>query len=258
MPLVEYSVEAGVATLTLNRPDALNALNRDLIKALGEAVERAAADGDARAVVITGAGRSFVAGADIGEMRGYGAAEAESFAELGSGVFARIESLPKATVAAVNGYALGGGCELAMSCDIRLAGEKARFGQPEVGLGVPPGFGGTQRLPRLVGVSRALEILLTGRVFGAEEALALGLVSAVHAQEELMGKAQALAAAVAAMPQVAVRQIKRCVRHGLQAGIETGLAFESQAFGLCFSTDDQKEAMAAFVEKRKPGPFKNK
>ena len=258
MELVQISRDAHVATLTMNRPEALNALNSAVLGALESAVEEANADDDVYVIVITGAGRSFVAGADIGEMKDYNAVQGQAFGARGNGVFLAIERGAKPVIAAVNGFALGGGCELAMACDIRIASEKAKFGQPEVGLGITPGFGGTQRLPRLVGLSNAMELLFTGRRIDAAEALRIGLVSAVYPPEELMPKAAELASAIARQPQIAVRQIKQCVRKGMQADLDTALAFEAGAFGLCFSTEDQKDSMTAFTEKRNVEVFKNR
>ena len=202
--------------------------------------------------IVTGAGRSFVAGADIGQMSTLTSVEAKKFGAYGNGVFLKLETLTKPTIAAVNGFALGGGCELSMACDIRLASEKAKFGQPEVGLGITPGFGGTQRLARIVGISNAMELILTA------EAKELGLVSHVYPPDELMDKALELANAIASNAQVAVRQSKAAIRRGLQTDIYTGAAYESEAFGLCFATEDQKDAMRAFVNKEKLTSFKNR
>ena len=186
------------------------------------------------------------------------AAEGKKFGVLGNQVFLKLENLSKPVIAAVNGFALGGGCELAMSCDIRLASEKAKFGQPETGLGITPGFGGTQRLPRIVGVSKAMELILTAKTISAAQAKEMGLVSQVCAPEELMDKAIELANAIAANAQVAVRQSKAAIRRGLQTDMYTGAAYETEAFGLCFSTEDQKDAMQAFVKKEKLAGFKNR
>ena len=208
--------------------------------------------------VITGAGRSFVAGADIGQMSTLTAVEAKQFGTLGNKIFLKLENLSKPTIAAVNGFALGGGCELSMACDIRVASEKAKFGQPEVGLGITPGFGGTQRLPRIVGTANAMELILTAQTINAARALEIGLVSHVYAPEELMDKAMELANAIAANAQVAVRQSKAAIRRGLQTDMTTGAAYESEAFGLCFATEDQKDAMKAFLNKEKVTAFKNR
>ena len=258
MSLIELSHNAHVATLTLNRPEALNALNSEMLAELSAAITEFERDDDTYVVIVTGAGRSFVAGADISEMKDYNAAEGKNFGAFGNNVFYRLENLAKPVIAAVNGFALGGGCELAMSCDIRLASDKAKFGQPEVGLGIIPGFGGTQRLPRLIGMSAAMELLFTNRIIGAEEAKGLGLVSAVYPAEELLAKATELAKTIAKQPQVSVRQAKQSVRRGMQTDLVTGLAFETEAFGLCFSTEDQTDSMTAFVEKRKIETFKNR
>ena len=258
MSFVNYEVQGAVAILTINRPEALNALNSQVLSDLDEAITKVEADDGVHAVILTGAGRSFVAGADIGEMKGFSARDGKKFGVHGGGVFLRLENLSKPVIAAVNGFALGGGCELAMSCDIRLASEKAKFGQPEVGLGITPGFGGTQRLARIVGVSNAMELILTAKVIKAEEAARIGLVSRVCPAEELMDQALELANAIAANAQVAVRQSKAAIRRGMQTDMVTGAAFEAEAFGLCFSTEDQKDAMRAFVNKEKVTAFKNR
>ena len=255
---VKYEVKDNVAIITIDRPEALNALNLEVLALLEEAVAKADRDDEVYVVVITGAGRAFVAGADIAQMNDLTADEARAFGEFGNRVFSKIESLTKPVIAAVNGFALGGGCELASACDIRIAGEKAKFGQPEVGLGITPGFGGSQRLPRIVGLSKAKELIFTGEVINAEEALRIGLVSSIVSSEDLMSSVLALAAKIAANAQIAVRQSKTAINKGMQADIDTGLAFEAQAFGLCFSTEDQKDAMTAFVNKEKVTSFKNK
>ena len=253
-----YEVKDNIAIITINRPEALNALNLDVLAELEQAALQAEKDQDVFVLVITGAGRAFVAGADIAQMKDLTPDEARAFGEYGNKVFSTIESLTKPVIAAVNGFALGGGCELCMSCDIRIAGEKAKFGQPEVGLGITPGFGGTQRLPRIVGLSKAKELIFTAQTFNAEEALRIGLVSQVVPGEELMGAALEMAGKIAKNAQIAVRQSKAAINKGMQCDIGTGLAFEAQAFGLCFSTEDQKDAMAAFVNKEKVTGFKNK
>ena len=255
---VLYEVREHVAVITIDRPEALNALNLDVLAELEKAVCEAEKDRDVYVLIITGAGRAFVAGADIGQMKDFTADEARAFGEFGNRVFLKIESLAKPVIAAVNGFALGGGCELSLACDIRIAGEKAKFGQPEVSLGITPGFGGTQRLPRLVGLSKAKELIFTAQNIDAQEALRIGLVSQVVPGEELMDAAMALAGRIAANAQIAVRQSKAAIDRGMQCDIETGTAFESQAFALCFSTEDQKDAMDAFVNKSKVEQFKNK
>ncbi len=195
---------------------------------------------------------------DIGEMKGFSARDGKKFGVHGGGVFLRLENLSKPVIAAVNGFALGGGCELAMSCDIRLASEKAKFGQPEVGLGITPGFGGTQRLPRIVGISKAMELILTAKVINAAEAERIGLVSAVYPPEELMDKAMELANAICANAPIAVAESKRCIRMGMQTDIATGSAFEAEAFGVTCGTEDKDEGMGAFLEKRQEKHFQNK
>jgi len=255
---VQYEVNGNVAVATIDRPDALNALNLDVLTDLEEVITKAEKDQDVYVLIVTGAGRSFVAGADIAQMKELTADEARAFGEFGNKVFLKIESMTKPVIAAINGFALGGGCELAMACDIRVSSDKAKFGQPEVGLGITPGFGGTQRLPRIVGSSKAKELILTAQTIGAEEALRIGLVSQVVPSEELMVTALDIAGKIAQNAQVAVRQSKAAINKGMQCDIETGTAFEAQAFGLCFSTEDQKDAMTAFLNKSKIEKFKNK
>ena len=258
MGFVKVEQQGHVGILTIDRQEALNALNSQVLNDLDAAIDEVAANDDVYVVVLTGAGRSFVAGADIGEMKGFSSADGKKFGVHGGGVFLKLENMAKPVIAAINGFALGGGCELSMACDIRLASEKAKFGQPEVGLGITPGFGGTQRLARIVGVSNAMELILTAKVIKAEEAQRMGLVSHVYPAEELMDQAIALAQAIAANAQVAVRQSKAAIRHGLQTDMYTGAAFEAEAFGLCFATEDQKDAMTAFVNKEKVTSFKNR
>ena len=258
MSFVKYEREGAVAILTIERPEALNALNSQVLSDLDEAITKVENDDEVFAVILTGAGRSFVAGADIGEMVNFSARDGKKFGVHGGGVFLRLENMSKPVIAAVNGFALGGGCELAMSCDIRLASEKAKFGQPEVGLGITPGFGGTQRMARICGTSNAMMMILTAKTVNAEAAKAMGLVSEVYPAEELMDKAMELAETIASKAQVAIRQSKRCIRRGMQTDMNTGVAFEAQAFGLCFSTEDQKDAMKAFVNKEKLNGFKNR
>ena len=258
MAFVTLEKQGHVGVVTMNRPEALNALNDQVLRDLDAVLTQAEEDAELYVLVVTGAGRSFVAGADIGQMSGFSAVEGKAFGVYGNQVFAKLENLSKPTIAAVNGFALGGGCELAMACDIRLASEKAKFGQPETGLGITPGFGGTQRLPRIVGGSRAMELILTAKTISAAQAREIGLVSEVYPPEELMDRALELANAIAANAQVAVRQSKAAIRRGLQTDMATGAAFESEAFGLCFSTQDQKDAMNAFVNKEKFTAFQNR
>ena len=258
MAFVTLEQRGNVGLITMNRPEALNALNDQVIRDLDAVLDEVEAREDIYVAVITGSGRSFVAGADIGQMSELTAAQAKAFGALGNRVFLKLEQLTKPTIAAVNGFALGGGCELAMACDIRLASEKAKFGQPETGLGITPGFGGTQRLPRIVGISKAMELILTAKTIGAAEALEIGLVSQVVPPEELMDKAMELANAICANAPIAVAESKRCIRMGMQTDIATGSAFESEAFGVTCGTQDKNEGMGAFLEKRKEKNFQNK
>ena len=258
MSFVKYEQKDQVAVLTIDRPEALNALNTQVLCDLDEAIAKVEQADDVRVVILTGAGRSFVAGADIGEMKGFSAIDGKKFGVHGGSIFLRLENLSKPVIAAVNGFALGGGCELAMACDIRLASEKAKFGQPETGLGITPGFGGTQRLPRIVGVNKAMELILTAKTIGAEEAKAIGLVSEVYPAEELMDKAMELAQAICANAPIAVAESKRCIRMGMQTDISTGAAFEAEAFGVTCGTEDKNEGMGAFLEKRKEKHFQNR
>ena len=247
MSFVKYEQKDQVAVLTIDRPEALNALNTQVLCDLDEAIAKVEQADDVRVVILTGAGRSFVAGADIGEMKGFSAIDGKKFGVHGGSIFLRLENLSKPVIAAVNGFALGGGCELAMACDIRLASEKAKFGQPETGLGITPGFGGTQRLPRIVGVSKAMELILTAKTIGAEEAKAIGLVSEVYPAEELMDKAMELAQAICANAPIAVAESKRCIRMGMQTDISTGAAFEAEAFGVTCGTEDKNEGCLLYT-----------
>ena len=258
MGFVKLERQGHVALITIDRPEALNALNSQVLTDLDEVLDQVEADEESYVAVLTGAGRSFVAGADIGEMKNFTSSDGKRFGVHGGNVFLKLENLSKPVIAAVNGFALGGGCELCMACDIRLASEKAKFGQPEVGLGITPGFGGTQRLPRIVGVSKAMELILTAKVIKADEALRIGLVSAVYPAEELLDKAMELANAICANAQIAVRESKRCIRMGLQADIHTGCAFEAEAFGVTCGTADKEEGMGAFLEKRSEKHFTNR
>ena len=258
MGFVKLERQGHVALITIDRPEALNALNSQVLTDLDQVLDQVEADEELYVAVLTGAGRSFVAGADIAEMKDFTSSDGKRFGVHGGSVFLKLENLSKPVIAAVNGFALGGGCELSMACDIRLASEKAKFGQPEVGLGITPGFGGTQRLPRIVGVSKAMELILTAKVIKADEAKAIGLVSEVYPPEELLPKAMELAEAICANAQIAVRESKRCIRMGLQADIHTGCAFEAEAFGVTCGTADKDEGMGAFLEKRNEKHFQNK
>lgn len=247
-----YRVEEGVATVTLNRPEKLNALNQATLADLERAFDALEADSAVLAVILTGAGeKAFVAGADIGELAGLGAAQGKEFAQKGQVLFARIERSPKPIIAAVNGFALGGGCELAMACHMRIASETAQFGQPEISLGLIPGYGGTQRLPRLVGRGVALELLLTGDRIDAARARELGLVNAVVPADKLAEAAKALAKKVAGKAPVAAAYLIQAVSLGCEMALPEACQLEATLFGLCCSTQDMKEGTSAFLEKRK-------
>ncbi len=257
MAFVELEAKGQVGILTINRPEALNALNDQVISQLDKVLDEIDLN-TVRCLIVTGAGKkAFVAGADIAQMSGLTKQEGEAFGKLGNDVFRKLEAFPIPTIAAVNGFALGGGCELSMSCDIRLASDTAVFGQPEVGLGITPGFGGTQRMARLVGMGKAKELIYTARNIKAPEALAIGLVQAVYPAEELMAEAMKMAERIAGNAPIAVRACKKAINDGLQVNIEQAVAIEEKLFGSCFETKDQKNAMTAFVEKRKHDPFVN-
>lgn len=251
--------KGNIAVATINRPQALNALNSAVLTDLDELVDAVSADSDIRALVITGSGaKAFVAGADIGEMSTLTPEEGEAFGKHGNDVFRRIETLPIPTIAAVNGFALGGGCELSMACDIRICADTAVFGQPEVGLGITPGFGGTQRLARLVSPGMAKQLIYTARNIKADEAYRIGLVNAVYPAEELLPQAEKLANTIAANAPIAVRACKKAINEGLQVDMDAAVVVEEKLFGSCFKTADQMEGMGAFLEKRKHEPYQNK
>ena len=258
MEFITYEVEGQIGIITINRPKALNALNSAVLDELDKTLD--AVDQEAiRCLILTGAGeKSFVAGADIGEMSTLTKAEGEAFGKKGNDVFRKLETLPVPTIAAVNGFALGGGCELSMSCDIRLCADTAVFGQPEAGLGITPGFGGTQRLARLVGMGMAKQLIYTARNIKAEEAYRIGLVNNVYPAEELMPAAKKLASTIARNAPIAVRNCKRAINEGMQVDMDQAIVIEEKLFGNCFETYDQKEGMNAFLEKRKVEAFLNK
>jgi enoyl-CoA hydratase len=244
-------VVEGIATVTINRPAALNALSAEVLEELGAAFAELGENETVNCVILTGSGsKAFVAGADIAAMQPLNAVDAGHFASLGHDVLNAIEKFPKPVIAAVNGFALGGGCELAMACDIRIAAENARFGQPEVNLGVIPGFGGTLRLSRLVGKGRAKELIFTGDMIKADEAYRIGLANKVVAAEDLLSVANEMAIKIASKGPVAVRFAKEAVDSGLEMDLDRAGRFEANLFGLCFATSDQKEGMQAFLEKR--------
>lgn len=246
------AVEAGIYCLTINRPAQYNALNTKTLEEIQAAATQLHTQADARVLILTGAGqKAFVAGADIKEMHSKTAIEGQAFGHKGMQAFRSLELLPIPVIAVVQGFALGGGCELALSCDWIIASEQAQFGQPEVALGVTPGFGGTQRLSRLIGRSKALELLVSGRRIDAKTALAWGLVNHVYPADELMNEALKIAREIATQAPLAVQMCKQLVIRGQDLELETACLLEEQAFGLSFSTADQKEGMAAFVEKRK-------
>ncbi|MDX1623503.1 MAG: enoyl-CoA hydratase-related protein [Gemmatimonadota bacterium] len=246
-------VAGRVATVTVNRPDRMNALNSDTEAEFQDAFARIAEDDEVAGVIVTGAGeKAFVAGADIGELSGLDATEGKAFAFQGQTTFTRIANCPKPVVAAVNGYALGGGCELAIACHLRVASETARFGLPEVSLGLIPGHGGTQRLARIVGVGRALEMVLTGRQVGAEEAFRWGLVNGIAAPEDLLDAAREHLGHVLEKAPLAVQYALEATLRGQDLGLDDGLYLEATLFGMACGTDDMKEGTAAFLEKRKP------
>ena len=257
MSFVKYEPQGSIAYLIIDREKALNALNTQVLSDLDAAID--AIDLDAvRCVIVRGAGeKSFVAGADIAQMKGLSKEEGVAFGKQGNDVMRKLESLPIPTIAAVGGYALGGGCELAMSCDFRICSDTAVFGQPETGLGITPGFGGTQRLARLVGPGMAKQIIYTARNIKADEALRIGLVNAVYPLEELYAAAEKLASQIAANAPIAVRASKKAINEGLQVDIDRAVVIEEENFGSCFETADQQEGMGAFLEKRKHAPFTN-
>jgi len=250
--------ENEIAILYINRPKYLNALNAQTLEELSRAIDEVQRDPAIKVLIITGAGdKAFVAGADINFMLPLSPAEGRYFSDMGEKVFRKLELMEKPVIAAVIGFALGGGCELAMACDIRLAAENAIFGQPEVGLGIIPGFGGTQRLPRLVGEGRAKELTFTADNISAEEAYRIGLVNHVYPAAELMPQAKKMASRIAARAPMAVGYAKFAIGKGLQVDIDTAMSIESDMFGLCCATEDKNEGLGAFVEKRKP-QFKNR
>jgi enoyl-CoA hydratase len=253
-----FELRDGVGVLTMNRPKALNALNSATIAELDQVLQREAVDPAVKALVVTGAGeKAFVAGADISEMNAMTPEQGRGFGAAGQRALARLEALPVVTIAAVNGFALGGGDELALACDLVYASEKARFGQPEVNLGLLPGWGGTQRLARRVGSMRALEIVLSGEMVDAARAKELGLCLEVLPAEKLLAHAVAKAKLIASRGPLAVAAAKRALRAGADAGLAQGLALEAEAFGLLFSTEDMREGTRAFLEKR-PAQFKGR
>lgn len=250
---ITLEVRDSVAFLTVNRPDKMNALNADVIGELGAAADEIASREDVAGAIITGAGpKAFVAGADIAELAPLAPFEAKAVAQKGQEAFRKIETCGKPVIAAVNGFALGGGCELAMACHVRVASEKARFGQPEVKLGLIPGYGGTQRLPRLVGKGRAMEIILSGRMVAADEALDMGLVSKVVPPEQVLEEAEKTLRGILGMGPIAVRLAIEAVDQGCDMALEDGFELEANLFGLVAASEDKAEGTKAFMEKREP------
>ena len=258
MEYIVYEQKGSYAVITISREKALNALNSQVLDELNETLDAVNLE-EVRCLILTGAGaKSFVAGADIGEMSTLTKAEGEAFGKKGNDVFRKLETFPIPFIAAVNGFALGGGCEISMSCDIRICSDNAVFGQPEVGLGITPGFGGTQRLARLVGPGMAKQMIYTARNIKADEALRIGLVNAVYTQDELMAAAEKMAAGIAKNAPIAVRNCKKAINDGLDVDMDEAIVIEEKLFGDCFESYDQKEGMAAFLEKRKVEKFLNK
>ena len=254
MPYSTLSLEVAdrIAVLTVNRPDKLNALNGATIAELGQAIDELRGRDDVAGIILTGAGRAFVAGADISEIARNSAIEARQLARAGQDAFRRFETSPKPVIAAINGFALGGGCELAMACHVRIASEAAKFGQPEVKLGIVPGYGGTQRLPRLVGKGRALQLLMTGEMIDAAEAYRIGLVNRVVPAAELIGAARAMLVTIATQGPLAVAHCIEAVDRGLDMALDDAIALEASYFGLLSASADKAEGMRAFLEKRAP------
>ncbi|MFW9992501.1 MAG: enoyl-CoA hydratase/isomerase family protein [Candidatus Odinarchaeota archaeon] len=244
-------IDESIALITLNRPEKYNALNLKTIDELEDVFKKAGSDPVVKVVLITGAGKSFIAGADINEFVGRNADGGHALARRLQSVFSIVDEMDKPVIAAINGFALGGGCELASSVDIRLASDKAKIGQPEINLGLIPGAGGTQRLTKLVGRGWSSWLIFTGDHISAEQALQIGLVDAVYPAEELMDRARELARKIASKPAIALKNAKSAIRRATETDIETGLLLEAKAFGLCFATEDVKEGVSAFLEKRK-------
>ena len=259
MEYIRLEQKGSVAIAAIDRPRALNALNSAVLDELDALLDTVRADETIRVLILTGSGdKAFVAGADIGEMSNLTKAGGEAFGKKGNDVFRKLETLPIPTIAAVNGYALGGGCELSMACDIRICSETAVFGQPETGLGITPGFGGTQRLARLIGPGMAKQLIFAAKNIKADEALRIGLVNAVYPADELMPAAEKLAETIARNAPIAVRACKQAINEGLELPMDEAIALEERLFGSCFETEDQKEGMGAFLEKRRHEPYQNR
>ncbi len=249
MPNIKYQKEEHIGIITFSRPEAFNALNSETLSELDGLLAKIEADRELYVVILTGEGKAFVAGADIAEMAEKSLDQGKAFAELGQRVFVRLQRLEPVTIAALNGFTLGGGLEVAMSCDIRIAGERAKLGQPEVSLGITPGFAGTQRLPRLIGPAKAKELIFTGKPIDAAEAKRIGLVNDVA--EDALAAAQQMAAEICKQAPIAVKYAKQAIDKGLESSFQSGQAIEAQLFGMCFATSDQKDGMRAFLNKEK-------
>ena len=259
MAQILFEKKGNFAVAAIDRPKALNALNSAVLDELDALLDAVKADEEIRVLILTGSGdKAFVAGADIGEMSNLTKAGGEAFGKKGNDVFLKLETLPIPTIAAVNGYALGGGCELSMACDVRICSDTAVFGQPETGLGITPGFGGTQRLARLIGPGMAKQLIYSAKNIKADEALRIGLVNAVYPAEELMPAAQKLAETIARNAPIAVRACKQAINEGLEKPMDEGVVIEEKLFGSCFETADQREGMGAFLEKRRHEPYQNR
>ena len=246
-----FKIEEQIATITFNRPEVLNALNEASLKELSHAIDNVAEDGDIRVLILTGAGdKSFVAGADIREFLKFNALKAKLFSEMGHGLVNKLQEMPIPVIAAVNGFALGGGCEVVIACDFIYASENAMFGLPEINLGIIPGFGGTQRLPRLIGKNRAKEMIFTGKMIPATEAQAMGLVNKVCAQDQLMDEVLNVAKIIVAKGKVSLRAAKQAINTGMDVDLKTGCRIEIDAFAICLASPDAKEGTQAFLEKR--------
>lgn len=254
---IRFEVKEGIAFVTINRPKALNALNTEVLTELIDAFTTIGKSAEIGAAVLTGEGRAFVAGADIAQMKDLQVGEGRDMTLLGQGCMELIENIDKPVIAAVNGFALGGGCEISMACDIRIASEKAKFGQPEVNLGIIPGYGGTQRLPRLVGKGMAKYLIMTGAQIDAQEAYRIGLVQKVVPAEELLAEAEKIAKTILSKAPVAIKMAKHAVNNGMNVDLRSGVAYEAEAYTTTFCTEDRVEGMTAFVEKRAAN-FKNK
>lgn len=249
---IKFEKKEAIGFLTINKPEVLNALDGNVLEEINRVLELIEKDESVKALIVTGEGRAFAAGADIGAQSVLDLEGGRNWGRNGSAIFRRLELLPVPTIAAVNGFALGGGCELALACDMILASTKAKFGQPEVSLGITPGFSGTQRLPRRVGKARAMEMILTGKMIKAEEALRIGLVNKVAEPDELLSEAADLAKEILQNGPLAVKYAKAAVSRGLEMDLDSGIALENELFAMCFATNDQKEGMQAFLEKRPP------